>query len=178
MAGGREARSILVKDLVVFLCVIVVIVLTFSVILMNIKVPTSSMEGTLPEGCMAIASRLAYMGETAPARGDIIVFRAHEGSEKVMVKRIVGTPGDTVEIRAGTTFINGTELAEPYLKAIPERKDFGPFEVPEGSYLVMGDNRNNSRDSRYWEDPYVKEDDILAKMLFLYWPLSRIGGVE
>ena len=91
---------------------------------------------------------------------------------------MIGTPGDTVEIIHGVTYVNGEVLEEPYLKETPKDKNFGPYEVPEDCYFVMGDNRNNSNDARFWKNTYVKRDAVLGKALFCYWPPSRIGVLK
>lgn len=101
-----------------------------------------------------------------PQQGDIIYFRSkEEGGDVVLVKRIIGTPGDVVEEKDGVIYINGAPLQENYLNEQPEPLDFGPYIVPADSYFVLGDNRNHSHDSRYWEYPFVNKSDILAKHL-------------
>ena len=93
------------------------------------------------------------------------------------IKRVIGTPGDVVEIKKGVTYVNGEILDEPYLKETPRALDFGPYEVPEGHYFMMGDNRNNSNDSRYWANTFVPRDYVLGKALFCYWPITYIGAL-
>lgn len=143
-------------------------------IIANSEVPTNSMENTIMAGDRLIGSRLSYAFGGEPKRGDIVVFhhKTEPGTDKTrLVKRIIGLPGETVEIRGGHVYINesDTPLEEPYL---PEKMESDPyhFEVPEGCYLMLGDNRNYSADARGWPDPYVPEDAILAKVLFRYYP--------
>ena len=95
------------------------------------------------------------------------------------LKRVIGLPGETVEIVDGKVYINGsdTPLEEPYLPE-PMEGSYGPYTVPEGSYFMLGDNRNNSRDARYWENKFVKKEKIIAKVLFCYYPLSQFGRVN
>ena len=144
-------------------------------VIVNATVPTGSMENTIMPKDRIIALRLSYV-LGSPGRGDIAVFEypdIAEGEKPVLyVKRIIGLPGDTVEIKDGKVYINSS--AEPlsegsYLKETPSG-DFGPYEVPEGSYFMMGDNRNNSLDSRFWNNTFVKRDKILGKVIFRYFP--------
>lgn len=148
-----------------------------SCIIANSTVPSGSMETTIMTGDRIIGSRLAYKLGSHPERGDIVIFdhRTGPGDEKTrLVKRIIGLPGETVEIRDNRVYIDGTQLDEPYLKEEMESNDYH-FEVPEGCYLMLGDNRNYSADARYWPDPYVPENAILAKVLFRYYPgIGRI----
>lgn len=150
-----------------------------SFVIVNATVPTGSMENTIMPHDRIVAFRLSYLWGS-PKRGDVAVFRYPDNEEILYVKRIIGLPGDTVEVRDGSVYINGstTPLNEPYLKEIPVGS-FGPYEVPVGSYFMMGDNRNNSLDSRYWSTTkYVSEDKILGKVIFKYYPDFRIlqGG--
>ena len=101
-----------------------------------------------------------------PERGDIVLFKRDIPDSKVYAKRIVGLPGDTIEIKHGVTYINGEALEEKYLRETPDDEDFGPFNVPEDSYFMMGDNRNNSYDSRYWDEHFVPRKSIISKVNF------------
>ncbi len=146
------------------------------VLIVNANIPTGSMENTIHPGDRIIGSRLAYLGQE-PQRGDIIIFRYPDDESQVFIKRIIGLPGEEIDIVDGEVYVDDsqTPLEEIYLKEAPEGS-FGTFEVPEDAYFVMGDNRNNSHDSRFWEDHYVDREDILAKAIFQYYP--RIGKVE
>lgn len=143
-------------------------------IIANSRVPTGSMETTIMPGDRVFGSRLAYKFGEDPKRGDVVIFD-HEtgpGSEKTrLVKRIIGLPGETVDIRDNQVYIDNSETPfnESYLPEEMETDDYH-FNVPEGCYLMLGDNRNNSADARYWPDPYVPEDMILAKVLVRYYP--------
>ena len=143
-------------------------------IIANSRVPSGSMERTIMTGDRLFGSRLAYKFGEDPQRGDIVIFDHETGpgsQETRLVKRIIGLPGETVDVRENKIYINGSEtpLREPYLPEPMETKDFH-FEVPKGCYLMFGDNRNNSADARYWPDPYVPENKILAKVLVRYYP--------
>lgn len=147
-----------------------------NVLICNAIVPTGSMETTILPGDRLIGSRLSYLfGE--PQRGDIVVFDSPM-EEKLLVKRIVGLPGETVDIVDAGVYIDGELLEEDYLKDetwIVMNDDIH-FEIPEGCYLMLGDNRNNSEDARYWQkyglEPYIKREAIRAKALFIYWPVA------
>ena len=143
-------------------------------IIANSRVPTGSMETTLMPGDRIFGSRLAYKLGEDPKRGDVVIFdhRTGPGPEETrLVKRIIGLPGETVDIRNNQIYINGSEtpLHEPYLPEKMDTEDYH-FEVPEGCYFMLGDNRNNSADARYWPDPYVPENKILAKVFIRYYP--------
>lgn len=113
--------------------------------------------------------------------GDIVVFRYPDDESEIYVKRVIGLPGDTIAIEDGKIYINGSTepLQEDYLKE-EWTVATGPytFEVPEGSYFMMGDNRNDSWDARYWSNTYVTKDKILGKALFTYWPFAHFGKLE
>ena len=143
-------------------------------VIINSVVPSSSMETTIMTGSRMFGFRLAYLFN-GPEQGDIIIFRYPDDESQTFVKRVIGVPGDTVEIKAGVTYVNGEVLDEPYLNETPLAADFGPYVVPEDCYFVMGDNRNHSRDARYWTNTYVRKDQILAKAVICYWPLSDFG---
>lgn len=145
-------------------------------IIANSEVPSGSMENTIMTGDRVIGSRLSYkFGD--PERGDIVIFRFPDNEEIYYVKRVIGLPGDTIDIADGHVYLNGSAepMEEPYIREpmIPEEPMH--FEVPEDSYFMMGDNRNYSSDARRWKNTYVKRDKLVAKVLFRYFPkLSRI----
>lgn len=149
-------------------------------IIINARVPSGSMENTIMTGDRLIGNRLAYLNSN-PERGDIVIFHYPDNEEEIYVKRVIGLPGETVEIRDAKIYINGSEepLEEPYLK---EEWFLNPgpyeFQIPENSYLVLGDNRNNSLDARYWTNKYVAKDKILGQAVFAYWPYSSFGKLE
>jgi signal peptidase I len=137
-------------------------------------IPTGSMLPTIQLNDRVIVDKFYFKDFGHLTRGDIVVFtpppKAHATED--FIKRIIGLPGDTLEIRNHTTYINGKPLSEPYVLQ-PANNDFGPVTVPQGDVFVMGDNRNNSDDSRVWGFLPIK--NITGRAIFRYWPLDRIG---
>ncbi|MBI3669267.1 MAG: signal peptidase I [Acidobacteria bacterium] len=141
-------------------------------------IPSGSMERTLLVGDHLLMSRFGYDAGVPftgwhvrlwrePRRQQLLIFRAPLAGSPDYVKRVIGLPGDTVEIRRGTVWVNGAPLAEPYLDARPNPNEkFAPLKVPPASYFVMGDNRENSYDSRYWG--FVPRSAIVGTPLVIY----------
>ena len=137
-------------------------------IIIKAEVPTGSMENTImPDDCI-LGFQQAYLFSD-PKRGDIVIFPFPDDPEIIYVKRIIGLPGETVEIKDGYVYIDGEPLEESYVKD-STLGEYGPYEVPEDSYFMLGDNRNSSADSRRWDNTYLKGEDIIAKVLFRYSP--------
>ncbi len=136
------------------------------VVIFKVKVPSGSMENTIMIDDKVITFRLSYLFSN-PKRGDIIVFPFPDNEEEDYIKRIIGLPGETVEGRDGYVYINGKKLEEPYVKD-KINQDFGPYTVEKASYFMMGDNRNDSADSRFWVDKFVKKDKIKGKAILKY----------
>jgi signal peptidase I len=115
-----------------------------------------------------------------PERGDIVVFRPTEKLEAEnqhsdFVKRVIGLPGDKVEIKGGKVYINNKVLKENYIQEQP-RYNYGPVTIPANQYFVLGDNRNNSYDSHYWG--FVPRENIIGKAAWRVWPLDRVGSLD
>ena len=137
-------------------------------------IPSPSMEPTLMTNDRIIVNMLLYrFGQ--PQRGDVIVFRWPPDPTRDFIKRVVAVGGETVEINKNNLLVNGRRIAEPYLPR-ETMNDYGPFKVPQGSYFVMGDNRNNSDDSRYWGT--VPRGNIIGKALVIYWPPGRMRVIK
>lgn len=149
-------------------------------VIINANVPTGSMENEIMPGDNILGFRLAYLKE-GPERGDVIFFYFPDDETQKYVKRVIGLPGEKVTIIEGKIYINDSEepLEEPYLKE-EWIKGTGPFvfEIPEDSYLCLGDNRNRSADAREWNNPYVAKEKIIGKAIFTYFPIDRWGMVE
>jgi len=167
-------KEIIVKELKSWVKIIgiavVAAVFINTTIIANATIPTGSMESTVMTGDRVIGFRLAYLF-SEPERGDIIMFKMPDNESKNYLKRIIGLPGEQVAIIDGKVYINGNEepLAENYLNVVPTGS-YGPYVIPADSYFVMGDNRNRSYDSRYWDDKFVSKDQIIAKAIVDYYP--------
>jgi signal peptidase I len=144
------------------------------------KIPTGSMESNLLIGDHLLVNKFVYglhsglLARILPfkelKRGDVIVFKYPQSPEVAYVKRLIGLPGEKVEMVGRTVYINGQPLKEDYTQYIDAGsayERYGPFQVPEGKYFAMGDNRDNSQDSRFWG--YVPRDHIIGKALAIYW---------
>ena len=179
-----EEKNSLFKEImswvIPFAAAILAALLIKNYLIINADVPTGSMENTIMPGDRFVGNRLAYI-KSGANRGDIVVFRYPDNEKEIYVKRVIGLPGETVVIDDGKIYIDGSTepLEEDYLKE-EWTVATGPytFEVPEDSYFVMGDNRNDSWDARYWTNTYVTKDKILGKALFVYWPFSDFGKLE
>jgi len=134
------------------------------------QVEQYSMEPTLLPHDRVLVDKFLYRLRQ-PRRGDVIVLRYPLNPERNYIKRIVALPGDRLEVKDGRLFINTTPVAEPYVNGVPQG-DFGPVTVPEDSVFVMGDNRNNSEDSRSFGA--LKKDKIVGQAVLIYWPPQRI----
>ena len=175
----KSGNSSSIVEWVIVIAVAVAIALFINfVIIINSTVPTSSMENTIMPGDRILGLRVTYWFED-PKYGDIIVFKYPDNPSETFVKRVIGTPGDIVEVKSGVTYVNGKALTENYLKEEMIEADYGPYEVPEDSYFVMGDNRNNSLDSRFWETThFVPQKNILGRAFVCYWPFSHMGKLK
>ncbi len=162
------------------------------------KIPTGSMEPNLLIGDHLLVNKFVYGPGGAERvllptrdvrRGDVVVFKYPEDPERDFIKRVIGLPGETVELRQHRVHINGRPLDEPYAHYLPRPADadgyeytaqdvrdaYGPVVVPPDAYFVMGDNRDNSQDSRYWG--FLPRDYVKGRALFIYWSFEPEGGV-
>ena len=170
--------------------IVIVVAITLvinNVVLINAKIPSPSMEKTLMVKDRLFGFRLAYginldlfcykISEKFkdPERFDIVIFKYPDDESQLFIKRIIGLPGDKVEIIDGKVYINDSEtpLEDSYVPETP-LGSFGPYEVPENCYFMMGDNRNNSKDSRYWTNTFVRFDQIVGKAEIRYFPSIKL----
>ena len=192
---GRGRRwFILGRELVETLLLALLIFLAVRSAVQNFKVEGDSMLPSLENGQYIIVNKLAYAqidltkfdwipffdaGDNpvhhlfgTPERGDVIVFESPNNPDRDFIKRVIGVPGDTVEIRSSVVYVNDEPLVEPYITG-RTGCPCGPFVVAPGTYFVLGDHRNNSSDSRVIGA--ISEEAIIGKALFSYWPLSEVG---
>lgn len=172
----------LLRELAQTLALALIIYVAIQTTVQTNKVYGSSMEPSLHQGQYIVVSKVVYMrlGERylvrPPERGDVVILRPN-GQDKLLIKRVIGLPGDTVEIRQGAVYINGEALYEPYIQE-PPRYVFSRHTVPEGSYFVMGDNRNHSLDSADWDSVGpIPQENIVGQAWLSFWPPSDVGLV-
>ncbi|NLM55673.1 MAG: signal peptidase I [Firmicutes bacterium] len=135
-----------------------------------------SMLPTLHHGERLLVDKLSYRF-VEPARGDIVVFKYPANPKEQFIKRIIGVPGDTVAIKNGIVYVNGIALEEDYISA-PARIGFREQQVPPGTYFVLGDNRNNSEDSRFSGVGFVPKENIVGRAIWRYWPIMEMGIMQ
>lgn len=142
-------------------------------------IPSGSMEPTLQIDDRLIVDKLSYRFHS-PQRGDIVVFAPtdvlkEQKFKDAFIKRVIGLPGEKVEVKGGRVYVNGKGLREAYIEDKPNYQ-WGPVTVPPDSYLVLGDNRNNSYDSHYWG--FVPRDRIIGRAIVRFWPPARMGELD
>jgi len=191
VAAARRRKSV-VREYAEAIAIAILLALVIrTLIIQAFTIPSGSMMDTLLVGDYILVNKFLYGPELPltdhrlpglrhPTRGDIIVFKYPQDEKRDFIKRIIGTPGDTVQVRGDQVFVNGQALVEPYVRRLDGA--FGdraqptycgyayacePTVVPSDSYFVMGDNRNNSQDSRYWG--FVRKDKIKGKAFLIYW---------
>jgi signal peptidase I len=163
------------------------------------KIPTGSMEPNLLIGDHLLVNKFVFaptlssveravLPVAAIRRGDVVVFKYPEDPERDFIKRVIGLPGETIELRDHRVHVNGQAIDEPYAHYLPRpagagggeftsddvRERYGPVVVPEGAVFVMGDNRDNSQDSRYWG--FLPKENIKGKALMIYWSFDGSQG--
>jgi signal peptidase I len=186
----RRRRKSVVREYAEAIAIAVLLALVIrTVIVQAFTIPSGSMMDTLLVGDYILVNKFLYGPEIPlvdwhtpalrdPHRGDIIVFKYPQDEKRDFIKRIIGTPGDEVQVKGHQVLVNGKALVEPYVKPIESSYTrsasycgyaYGcePTRVPADSYFVMGDNRDNSQDSRYWG--FVKRDKIKGKAFLIYW---------
>lgn len=178
MEGNMNKKIIkeIVSWIMVFVFAFVAASLINRFIIFKVEVPTGSMETTIMIGDKVETFRLSYLFSD-PKRGDIVVFPFPDDEEDDYIKRIIGLPGETIEGKDGYVYINGEKLEESYVMAMLQ-EDFGPYEIPEDNYFMMGDNRTYSKDSRYWENKFVTRDKIKGKAIFKYPNFTWFTGID
>ena len=152
-------------DLIETLFLAVALYLGINAISARVRVDGFSMNPTLQDGEYVLVSKVTYrLGQ--PQHGDIIVFKYPGEPPQDLIKRIIGLPGDSVQVNGSNVYVNGQPLAEPYIAAAPMYQ--GQWQVPEGFLFVLGDNRNDSSDSHSWG--LLPRENVIGKALLIYWP--------
>lgn len=152
---------------------IVLAVLINKFLVFKVFIPSESMVPTLNVNDRLFVTRVYNLDKLK--RGDILVFYSDE-YQKSLIKRLIGLPGDKIKIEEGIVYVNGEKLEEDYIGK-PDTLS-GEYEVPEGKYFFLGDNRLESQDSRYWLNPYIDGDDISGKARLKVYPLNQIGWIK
>jgi signal peptidase I len=175
---GKQIAWSWIKDILIAVIIAVVIIQFIKPTI----VKESSMEPNFYANDYLFVYKMAYKSRL-PAKGDVVIFQSdltYNGKKKLLIKRVIGLPGEKVTIEDAKIYINDSEtpLKEDYLKETWTEAT-GPFEfeVPKDSYLVLGDNRNDSYDARYWDHTYVSKDKIIGKAYFIYYPFQRLGSL-
>jgi signal peptidase I len=159
------------QDLLETLLLALIIFLVINTLTGRYKVHGQSMEPSLHDGQYLIASKVTYWLH-APERGDVVVLRPPTSQDGIpYIKRVIGLPGDKIEVRNGRVWVNGVALNEPYISGPPAYTK--SLTVEEETYFVLGDNRNNSSDSHSWG--LLPADNIIGKAVFCYWPIDCWG---
>ncbi len=168
-----QGKSPLREALETILFTLVVYFLIRTFLFENYRVVGHSMDPTLADGEFVAVNKLVYRLKD-PQRGDIVVLREQGSGNRRLIKRIIGLPGERIEIKHGQVYINGHHLVEPYIQN-PGRSNYAPTEIPEEHYFVMGDNRTNSSDSRSWG--MLPRSHLIGKAMLTYWPPEMWGIV-
>lgn len=168
-----------IKEWVPTLAIAVIVSFTFNTyVAQGMKVPTGSMLPTIQLDDKILVEKMVKL--TDFQFGDIVVFYPPlpDQADQRFVKRLIGLPGDTIEIKEGALIRNGQKVDEPYLKE-KMNYTYGPITVPENKYFFLGDNRNESLDSHLWATtPFVDKDKLIGKVMFRYFPFNHIGTLD
>ena len=188
-----------IRELIETLLLSLAVFLALHLSVQNFRVEGSSMVPTLTEGQYIVANKIIYSRVTTdsvlrflpfaqpsgegnslytfhpPKHGEIIIFNFPSDQSRDLVKRVIGLPGDTVEIQMGQVIRNGEPIDEPYVVNM-DRRSYEPVEVPENSYYVLGDNRRSSSDSRDWG--FLSDEHVVGRAWVSYWPTDKIGVLQ
>ncbi len=168
---GQEVRG-WARD-IFFTALIAILVVIF--VVQPVKVEGTSMEPRLEPQDRIFVNKFVYYF-SGVSRADIVVFWYPKDKTKSFIKRVIGLPGESVEVRSGVVYLNGQKLVEPYLAGEFDHDSYPLQVVPPEHYFVLGDHRNSSNDSRDWG--FVPEQNIFGEAVFRYWPLSKLGLIR
>ena len=188
-----------IRELIETVLLSLAVFLALHLSIQNFRVEGSSMVPTLTEDQYIIANKIIYSSISVdtvaaflpfiqpsgegdslytfhpPRHGEIIIFNSPSDQSRDLVKRVIGIPGDRIEIQAGQVIRNGEPIEEPYV-VNKDRRTYDPVEVPENSYYVLGDNRRSSSDSRDWG--FLSDEHVVGRGWVSYWPADRIGVLQ
>ncbi len=172
-SGFHRELRVWVRDLLLAVCFAVVIIVF---LYQPVRVEGTSMAPLISDQERIFINKIAY--KFGPiARGDVVVFWYPLDRTKSFIKRVIGLPGEMVDIRQGRVYVDGAALDEPYVPAqYFDATNYGPVRVPEGQYFVMGDHRDSSNDSRVFGP--VPASYIYGKAVFAYWPINHFGSIS
>ncbi len=171
---SKAYRTLLEFPVILLVSFVLVFGFVRPVIAAPFYVGSESMVPTLRVWDRLLINKLAY-DFSGPNRGDIVLFESPSGAKDPLIKRVVGLPGETIELRDGTLYVNGEPREEPYLRERrPDGRSYGPQKVPEDHVFVMGDNRANSFDSRFFGP--VPQENLIGESLVRFWPPTRVGA--
>ena len=185
-ASGSKGKRVLREMIEIAIVIVVAAIITLLVrtfVINQYEIPTGSMEPTIEVGDRLFAEKLSYYF-AEPTPGDIVTFNDPIEGGRVLIKRCIATSGQTVDLRDGSVYVDGVKLDEPYTHGKPSKPldtmrgvfiEY-PYTIPIGSIWVMGDNRTNSLDSRYFGP--VSADELIGRALFRSLPLDRFGAIE
>lgn len=168
----ERIRKEIISDVAIVLIALAIGLFLNKYVIANAQVPSSSMETTVMAGDRIFVNRLSY-AFAEPQRGDIVTFIYPDDGETLYLKRVMGLPGEVIQGKGGHIYINGEALQKDFTEEV-SYDDFGPYTVPEDCYFMMGDNRNDSWDSRYWQHTFVEKEDIIGKAMVSYFPHPRV----
>jgi signal peptidase I len=169
-----DSAKLVAREVVETVVLALLIFLLIRVVMQNFRIEGYSMEPNLHQGQYLIVNKALYKWVHPPQRGDIVVFEYPRAPDRDFIKRVIGLPGETVEIRSGSVYIDGIPLDEPYLGQ-PTNGNLGPRTLADTEYFVLGDNRDNSSDSRSWGP--LPQANIIGKAWVSYWPPRFWGSI-
>ena len=167
----------IMKVLGIYIVFAVIALILFHTVFMLSFIPTGSMDGTIQTNSVVFSTRYDVDKEDLK-RYDILTFVAPDDSDITYIKRLIGLPGETIEVKEGKVYADGVQLDDSFIKGSQNQMGDGVYEVPEGCYFFLGDNRNNSKDSRFWDNPYVNIDDIQSKAKCIIFPFTDVSSLS
>ncbi len=176
--GKKENNKMIIffKDWIIpIISAAIIYFLLNKFVFFNVQVPTGSMIPTINIDNRAVVTRIYNYDNLK--RGDVIVFYSDELGER-LVKRLIGLPGDKIEIKNGVVFVNDEQLQEDYVKNKDHYDSEGIFQVPQGKYFFLGDNRPVSKDARYWINPYIDSSVLEGKAQFIFYPFTDFKVIK